>query len=293
MTLHAFLDIFLDALKDSALVFPFLMLTYIIIGLLERRAAFLRNGKFLSGKTAPLLGSLAGMFPQCGFSVMAAKLYDKDLIKAGTLLAVFVATSDEAFTVLLTSGKFVDLAALLGCKFLFAVILGYVVNACFKKRAVIKFRGAVNVEPDARQYENTEYKTKWEAYFKYPLIHSLKTLGFIFGVNFVFGLILGFVGEDALIAFIGKQKYIEPFLCALVGLIPNCASSILITQLYVVGGIGFGSLFAGLAVNAGIGLAIILKNRQKIKTNLILLSVLYLYSCGIGVLINLFIKLVL
>ena len=163
MTWAGFLDVFLDALKDSALVFPFLMLTYVIIGLLERRAAFLRNGKFLSGKTAPLLGSLAGMFPQCGFSVMAAKLYDKDLIKAGTLLAVFVATSDEAFTVLLTSGKFIDLAALLGCKLLFAVILGYTVNAFFKKRTVIKFRGAVKVEPDARQYENTEYKTKWEA----------------------------------------------------------------------------------------------------------------------------------
>lgn len=280
------LEIFLDSLKDSMIVFPFLILTYVIIGILEQRAAFLRNGKFLSGKTAPLLGSFAGMFPQCGFSVMAAKLYDKDLIKAGTLLAVFLATSDEAFVILLTSGKFLDLIVLLSLKMLFAIILGYSINALFKKRTAIKFRGAVKVEPDVKQYENTEYKTKWDAYLKYPLIHSLKTLGFIFCVNVVFGLILGFVGEDALVAFIGKQKYVEPFLCALVGLIPNCASSILITQLYVLGGISFGSLFAGLAVNAGIGLAIVLKNRRKIKTNLILLAILYLYGCIIGAIIN-------
>ena len=122
---HAFLD--------SVIVLPFLILTYILIELIERKANLFKSTGILRGKHAPLFGGLAGIFPQCGISVMSAKLYDKDYVKAGTLLAVFIATSDEAFAVLLTSGKFIPLLALIGLKLVLAVTVGYIVNALSKK----------------------------------------------------------------------------------------------------------------------------------------------------------------
>ena len=126
------LEIFLDALLDGLKMLPLLFVTYILIELVERKTSFAKNGKFLSGKGAPLFGALAGSFPQCGVSVMAAKLFERGLIGVGTLLSVFIATSDEAFSILIASDKRLALLPLIGGKFLFAVIVGYVMNAIFR-----------------------------------------------------------------------------------------------------------------------------------------------------------------
>ena len=280
---HAFLD--------SVIVFPFLFLTYLLIELIERKANLFKSTGILRGKHAPLFGGLAGIFPQCGISVMSAKLYDKDYIKAGTLLAVFIATSDEAFAVLLTSGKFLSLIALMGLKLVVAVAVGYIVNAFVKKTVSVKYKAiSFSHEEYCRQCGASQNaKNKWQAYLLYPVIHALKTLAFIFVINFLFGLLVHLIGEDNIVAFMQGNKFIQPFLTAIVGLIPNCASSILITQLYTLNGITFGSMFAGLSVNAGVGLAVILKNKQKLKQNLFLLALLYIISVTIGLVLNLFI----
>ncbi len=280
---HAFLD--------SVIVFPFLFLTYLLIEFIERKANLFKSTGILRGKHAPLFGGLAGIFPQCGISVMSAKLYDKDYIKAGTLLAVFIATSDEAFAVLLTSGKFLSLIALMGLKLVVAVAVGYIVNAFVKKTVSVKYKAiSFSHEEYCRQCGASQNaKNKWQAYLLYPVIHALKTLAFIFVINFLFGLLVHLIGEDNIVAFMQGNKFIQPFLTAIVGLIPNCASSILITQLYTLNGITFGSMFAGLSVNAGVGLAVILKNKQKLKQNLFLLALLYIISVTIGLVLNLFI----
>lgn len=280
---HAFLD--------SVIVFPFLFLTYLLIEFIERKANLFKSTGILRGKHAPLFGGLAGIFPQCGISVMSAKLYDKDYIKAGTLLAVFIATSDEAFAVLLTSGKFLSLIALIGLKLVVAVAVGYIVNAFVKKTVSVKYKAiSFSHEEYCRQCGASQNaKNKWQAYLLYPVIHALKTLAFIFVINFLFGLLVHLIGEDNIVAFMQGNKFIQPFLTAIVGLIPNCASSILITQLYTLNGITFGSMFAGLSVNAGVGLAVILKNKQKLKQNLFLLALLYIISVTIGLVLNLFI----
>ena len=289
------LELFLHAIKhaflDSIIVFPFLILTYILIEIIERKANLLGSGNILRGKHAPLFGGLAGIFPQCGISVMSAKLYDKDLIKMGTLLAVFIATSDEAFAVLLTSGNILALVMLILLKLVLAVTIGYVVNAFVKKTMVVKYR-AMNFKHEdyCRQCgASSNAKTKLEAYFIYPLIHALKTFVFILVINFVFGLIIEFIGEENIVAFMQANKFVQPFLTALVGLIPNCASSILIAQLYTLNGITFGSMFAGLSVNAGVGLAVILKNKNKLKQNLFIVILLYAVSVGTGLILNLII----
>ncbi len=281
----------IHAVKDSVIVFPFLILTYILIEFIERKANFFKNTGILRGKHAPLFGGLAGIFPQCGISVMSAKLYDKDYIKVGTLLAVFIATSDEAFAVLLTSGKIIPLLALIGLKFVVAVAVGYIANTFVKKTISVKYRAiSFSHEEYCRQcgaFSNA--KNKWQAYLLYPVIHALKTLAFIFVINFIFGLMVHLIGEDNIIAFMQGNKFIQPFLTAIVGLIPNCASSILITQLYTLNGITFGSMFAGLSVNAGVGLAVILKNKRKLKQNLLLIAILYVISVSVGLILNIFI----
>ena len=133
MMFEELLHVLLHSLKDSALVIPFLFATYVLIEYIQRRSSVFKNTNFLSGTHAPLLGGLVGAFPQCGFSVMAGKLYDSNIIKMGTLLTVFVATSDEAFALLLTNAKFLDLLCLLSFKIVYAVILGYLVNFFIKK----------------------------------------------------------------------------------------------------------------------------------------------------------------
>ena len=290
MTIETFLHLILHALKDSALVLPFLLITYIIIEFIQRRATKLNNGKFLSGKLAPLYASCLGLFPQCGFSIMSSKLYENNLIKAGTLLAVFIATSDEAFALLISSGNFLPLLFLLLFKLVLALIVGFSVNAFIKKAVFVKYKGSFNLKHEeyCRQCGTSSDATKVQAYLIYPLIHALKTFAFVLVVNFIFGIILHFIGEDNLLNFMQTTIILQPIVCALVGLIPNCASSILITQLFIKGGITFGSMFAGLSANAGIGLAVILKDKTKIKNNLILVLILYLVSITAGFILNIF-----
>ena len=291
MTFNEILHVLLHSFLDSLVVLPFLLLTYIIIELIERKALFFRNGKLLSGKNAPLLAGALGVFPQCGFSVMSAKLYESNLIKVGTLLAVFIATSDEAFAVLLTNGKFLDLIILLVLKFVLAVAVGYLVNAFVRSRILVRYKKITFTHEEyCTQCGNSKNaKNLFEAYVLYPLIHALKTFVFVFIVNFIFALLIELIGESQILDFMSKSIFIQPFVTALVGLIPNCASSILITQFFVNGGITFGSMFAGLSVNAGIGLAVVLKNKSKFKSGLIIMLALYLISVAFGLIINLFI----
>lgn len=289
MSFEEFLHIILHSLKDSALVLPFLFLTYVLIEFIQRKANFFKDGKFLTGKLSPLYGGALGLFPQCGFSVMSAKLYESGLIKGGTLLAVFIATSDEAFALLLSSGNFLTLITLLLLKFVLAIIVGFSVNAFIKRTLPIRYKGTYNIKHEdyCRQCGNSQNATKIQAFLLYPLLHALKTFAFVLLVNFAFSILIHLIGEDNIVSFMETNALLQPVVCSLIGLIPNCASSILITQLYVNKGILFGSMFAGLSANAGIGLAIILKSRSKIKTSLILIGILYAVSVVSGALLNL------
>ena len=291
MSIEIFIEILLDSLKDSFLVFPFLLLTYIILEYIQRKSEMSTFGKFLSGKTAPLYASALGLFPQCGFSVMSAKLYEKDVIKGGTLLAVFIATSDEAFALLLTNGKVLSLLMLLLIKFCVALTVGFIVNLFIKKVIFVKYKGAISFKHEeyCRQCgSSSKAKNKVEAYLLYPLLHAVKTYLFVFVINVIFGVILFYIGEENIVNFMMTNRFLQPVLCAVVGLIPNCASSILITQIYIKGGISFGSMFAGLSANAGVGIAVMLKNKKKLKTSLILLLILYVVSVISGWIVNLF-----
>lgn len=282
-------EIFLDSLIDSLKMLPLIFVTYIVIELMERRVAFEKRGKLLNGRAAPVFGALAGIFPQCGVSVMSAKFYEKGLIALGTLLSVFVATSDEAFSVLLASDKRLYLLPLLGLKFLIATLLGLIVNAFCKKSEQSDDEEELDHEDicahchdhvDAKDDEKSG-KAFVERYLLVPLWHAAQTFLFIFIVSFVFGLLFG---ENGLlgITVVGGGWW-EPLITAAIGLIPNCASSVVITTTFVQGGISFGALLAGLIPNAGVGLAVLFRNTKKIKRNIIILISLYALGavCGL------------
>ncbi len=298
------------ALQDTLPLLPWILLIYILIELLERKTN-LQNANRFSGKLGPLVGSATGLIPQCGFSVMAAKLFEKKYITIGTLMAIFFATSDEAFIILLSDGGGAKwILPTLGVKIVVSVAIGYAVDGLMKGLG----RGQVCIEPP-KEGDKTPQTTHeifmsryleersvdgvcacgkahgdsvWKKYILAPLLHTLQVALFIFLVNFALTAIIHTVGEEAFAAFMQKNRFIQPLITCAVGLIPNCASSVVITETFLSGGILFGSFVAGLCANAGMGFVILLKNTRKWKRNLCLIACTYVLAVGIGMIGNLF-----
>lgn len=278
-------EIILDAFLDTLKVFPFLLVIYVLIEFLEHKTSFTRNRKILQGRLAPLIGTATGIVPQCGFSVMAANLYDKGLIRTGTLLAVLIATSDEAFIILLSSGTAAGaIMPLVVIKLLAGVGIGYLVNFIYSAERLSEGE-AEEIHAYSCGHEH-EGKSEIKIYLVAPLLHALKISLYLLIVNLVFGFVIDAVGEEAIASSMIGGVYFQPFITALIGLIPNCASSVIITSVYINGGITFGSCVAGLCANAGFGLVVLFKNTKKLKRNILFTLTLYLVSVLIGLFVN-------
>ncbi len=275
------MEIVLDALLDSLKVFPFLFLMYVLIEFLENRTNITKNKNILRGNLAPLLGAATGIIPQCGFSVMAAKLYDKKIIRTGTVLAVFLATSDEALIILLSSGQSaIAVMPLIAIKFAVAVGVGYLFNALLRREALAELAEGEEIHGTPCGHDHEE-DSKVRRYLLHPLLHSLEIFAYILVVNLAFGFAMHYA-EDAITSFLDGGYWFQPLIAGLVGLIPNCASSVLVTQSYVLGALSFGGMTAGLCANAGLGFVILFKNIKSWKRNLALLGILYVVSVAVG-----------
>ena len=292
---------FLHAAKDTALLLPWLFLIYLIIELLENKTDLTGKGK-LNGKLGPIVGSATGLIPQCGFSVMAAKLFEQKYITVGTLVAIFLSTSDEAFVILLSSGQgAVYLLPFIACKLIVGVLVGYALDGFIKL-----YRKQKTAVADAKTtrdlfFERTDVSYGFECtscgrdhdedkpfqtYFLNPLWHAIKVAFFIFVVQLIIGAIIETVTEEKFAAFMHKSVGVQPLLTALIGLIPNCASSVVITECFLSKSILFGSCLAGLCANAGLGFLVLIKNTKKWKRNLALLLTVYAVSVSVGYLAN-------
>ena len=278
-----FWEFFEHALLDTLKVLPFIFAVYVIIEFVEGRIASTGKKSLLAGKYAPFLGAATGLIPQCGFSVMAAKLYDKKMITTGTLIAVFLATSDEAVVLLITSGEKIGfIIPLLAIKLLFGGFVGFAVNAFMKEKTV----EYAHCEEDECHCGHNHHAKPFEKYILHPLKHTAIIFIFVLIVNLAFEAIVHAIGKDTLVGMLEKGAAFQPLLAAVVGLIPSCAASVIITQGYIVGGISFGSCVAGLCVNAGLGYAVILKNKENLKKNLILIGFIFVMSVLLGYLID-------
>ena len=289
-----YFDILLDALLDTAKLAPFLFAAYLLLEYLEHRSSnklanFLTNGKFgVPG------GAVLGCIPQCGMSVAVSHLFSAGAVGAGTLVAVFISCSDEAVPVLLADISHIGtIVPLLLSKVAFAVAAGYLFDLIFKK---YKFHQDHHhdEEHDCDECDKIDEAHRHHCgekcdsnVFLSALKRSLEVLGFILIINVIMGLAVYLVGEDMIAAFMQKNKLLQPLFAALVGMIPNCAGSVVITQLYINGSIGFGAVFAGLSVGSGIGYISLFKANRHVKDNLIMIAFIFVLSVAVGTVIQL------
>ena len=234
-----------------------------------------------SGNIGPLLGSLLGLFPQCGFSVMATNLYITRIITIGTLISIYLSTSDEMLPILISQR--VDMGTiikLLGIKFIVGVICGFIIDIIFKK----------NHKSDKPTYHicEEEHCDCEHGIVKSTIKHTFKTILFISVIVFILNLLFEMIGEDNISKIFLKNTIFGPFISSLVGLIPNCGASIVITELYLNGAISLGSTLAGLLTGSGVAVLVLFKENKNMKENLTILGLLY----GIGVIVGIIIELI-
>ena len=295
--MEEFWKIVLDSLIDTAKLLPILLIVYFLIEFLEYKNALrFENSKLLNGKISPVMGSLFGTVPQCGVSVISAELYSEHKISIGALVAVFVATSDEAIPIMLSDYKSIlPLLILIATKIVMAILVGYLAMYLYKLFFKKHFKEVKSdLSDDEHEHHEHEHvhaccnhdienqKFNW----KHPLIHCLKIAVYIFLINIVFGTIILLVGEDNLVSFLQTSRAFQPLFAVLVGLIPNCVSSVVLTELYLMGGLSFGAIVAGLSVNAGIGLIVLLKENKIPKENLFIVLSIVVPSLVIGYLLH-------
>ncbi len=271
------LDAILDGVIDTVKIVPFLFISFFIIEILEHK---LNSNKKLekAGKFGPLFGSLLGIVPQCGIASIATNLYVTGIISVGTLISVFLSTSDEMIPILLSENvslKFIFIV--LTIKFLIGVASGFVIDLFYQKK---------NTEDYSLCEE--EHCHCEEHIFISALKHTVNISLFILVVNILLNLIFSYGLEDLLSNLLLSDSIFSPFITSLIGLIPNCASSIIITKLYLVSSISFGSLIAGLLANSGIALIILAKTNKNKKENLVIILLTYLIGVLVGIILNFF-----
>ena len=269
------------AFKDTSIIFLIVLLIYVIISFIEGKLA---NNLSKNNKYNPLIGAAIGLIPQCGFSVIGADLYRKRYITIGTLFAIFISTSDEALPIILSSSdKFLTVIPLLIIKFFIAILFGYLIDYIVKEKTIKNEEVTISTHKGCCHHEIEQHnESKLQKHFIHPFIHSLKICLYVLVINIAFNLILYFIGENAIKSFLNSNVFLTPLLSSLVGLIPNCASSVVISELYIESALSFSATLSGLICNSGLGIVYLFKDKSKIKNTLFILLTLFLISIFIG-----------
>ncbi|MGN1114262.1 MAG: putative manganese transporter [Oscillospiraceae bacterium] len=281
--LHTLSEIFLDALLDSVKVLPFLFGVYLLIEYIEHHSANkLGNALKKMGPFGAIGGAILGVVPQCGFSVAAANLYSGRLITFGTLAAVFISTSDEAIPMLISNPESMSsIWKLMLIKLCIGAAVGIIVDLVSKA-----FRLTDNEEPFKEICSDCD--CEHHGIFHSALHHTLHIILFIFVVNLLLNGFMELAGSETVSKLLMTNSVFQPLLAGIVGFIPNCAASVVLTQLYINGVLSFGSAVAGLTTGAGIGLAVLFKtNKHHMKQNLCLMGIMYAAGVGTGMIIQL------
>lgn len=274
------LEIVLDTVKDGLKILPFLWVAFLIIELLEHK--FSKQSKDIlkkAGKFGPLLGGVLGCFPQCGFSVMATNLYITKIITLGTLISIYLSTSDEMLPILLAHGSnFKEIAGLLGIKLVIGVMSGFIIDFIFSKKEKV----AIN---DFCEEEHCHCE---KGIFISSLNHTFHTLVFIMIVSFILNVAMEYGGKELLSSFLSTNSFVAPFIASLIGLIPNCAASVVLTELYLSGVLPVSSAIAGLLTGSGVAILVLFKSNKDKKENIKILLLVYLIGVVSGLILEMF-----
>ena len=277
------LDIILDGVIDTIKLFPYLLVVFIILEFLEKKLDK-KNEKILkkNQKFGPIIGGILGGFPQCGFGTMAASLFSNHVITMGTVISIFLATSDEMAVIMFS--KNVDLFLILkiiGFKVLVGILVGFIVDIFYRKR-----NHTISIHEEC---DHEHCGCEKDGIFLAGLKHALKIGIFILIMNLLLNGILSFVGEESIQKLLTNKNLFTYFLSSIIGLIPNCFSSILLTELYLSQLISLGVLLSGLLTGSGVGILVLFRTNKNKRENISIVSIIYLIGVFIGILVDIII----
>ena len=284
------LEVIGETLIDSIKILPFLFITYLIMEYIEHKMGEKSKSVIKkSGKFGPIIGSFLGIFPQCGFSVSATNLYAGRVITLGTLIAVYLSTSDEMLPIFISEAVSpAIILKILGIKLLIGMIAGFIIDFVIRAR---------NKKKQKNNDENIEIETLCEhdhchcedgSILKSALKHTINIFIFIIIITFIINVAVYLIGEENISNLLLNRKILGPVIASLIGLIPNCAASVIITNMYLENLISAGSMIAGLLTGAGVGLAVLFKTNKNLKENVKIVVLLY----AIGVISGMILELV-
>ena len=279
------LEIIEHTLLDSIKLIPFLFITYLLMEFLEHKTSSKINKTIKkSGKYGPLVGGILGLLPQCGFSVMATNLYMGRIITIGTLITIYLTTSDEMLPILISENVAIGvIIKILAIKLLIGVISGIIIDIIFN----LKNKGK-EIEEEHVDFCEHEHCHCEEGILKSAIRHTISISAFILLITFILNLVIHNIGEEKLSSMIMNNKIVGPMIAGVVGLIPNCASSVIISQLYIEKVISSAIMISGLLVNAGVGLLVLFRVNRNLKENIKITAILY----GIGVISGILLELI-
>ena len=278
-------DLIIDALLDTLKLLPYLFIAFIILELLEHKLSK-KQEKILkkNNKYGVIVGGLLGGIPQCGFSAIAANLFSNRVISIGTLIAIFLSTSDEMLPIMI--GEKVNIFLVLkiiGFKIIIGMICGLIIDLLYKRKEE-KLKDNIH-----EMCDHEHCHCKEQGIFISSLEHTLKTSLYILIANLLIGGLILFIGEDKISNLLLSKNILTYFISSLIGLIPNCASSVIITKIYLSNLITLGTLISGLLTGSGLGILLLFKNNKNIKENLTILGIIYFIGVFIGILVDIII----
>lgn len=276
-------DVVLDTLLDSIKLVPFLFLTYLAMEYLEHRTSA-KTKKIIknSGKAGPLFGSLLGAFPQCGFSAAASNLYAGRVITLGTLISIYLSTSDEMLPVFISENVGIAfILKILAVKVIIGMTAGFLID--FAMRKIRKDEDVTKKIGHMCEHDHCHCE---KSILKSAIKHTVIIFGYIAVISFVLNTVIFFIGEETLGNLILNRPVIGPLIATIVGLIPNCASSVVLTQLYLGGVMSLGSMMAGLLAGSGVGILVLFRENRELKNSFQILGLMYVIGAGCGIVID-------